>query len=372
MSLLVDQPAPQPQPARGRRRARRGSAILLTVGALMGGAAGAGALAATGALRSGGGSSSTTVVQRLASDGTTTSATSLNAGNVYASTGAGIVDITARSAQATATGSGFVLDSAGRIVTAAHVVKGATSITCKLQDGTSRTATVLGRDNATDVAVLKIDPSGLTLQPLKLGSSASLGVGQAIAAIGDPFNFDRSISTGIVSGLDRTIQAPNGFTVAHAIQTDAALNPGNSGGALADSSGRVVGVNTAVAGFGLGLAVPINTNTRHIISELMSSGRVRRAWLGVAGAPAPLPPQLAERLGQKRGLRLVEVVPGSPAAQAGLFLGDVLLTAGGRPVQGVQDVQRLMLGPAIGTRLAITVLRRGALVDVVAVPAPLD
>jgi S1-C subfamily serine protease len=122
----------------------------------------------------------------------------------------------------------------------------------------------------------------------------------------------------------------------------------------------------------VGLAVPINSTTRQIIWELMSSGRVRRAWLGVAGAPAPLPPNLAARLGQRRGLRLVEVVPGSPAGQAGLYVGDIMLTAGGKPVTGVQDVQRLMLGRAIGARLPITVLRKGALVDVVAVPAPLE
>src|SRR6266545_4791665 len=149
------------------------------------------------------------------------------------------------------------------------------------------------------------------------------------------------------------------------------LNPGNSGGALAESTGKVVGINTAVAGFGLGLAVPINGTTRQIISELMSTGKVRRAWLGVAGMPVPLPQPFADRFQQRKGLRLVEVVPGSPAAQAGLFLGDVMLHAGGQSVQSVQDVQRLMLGQAIGTRLSITVLRRGALVDVIAVPAPL-
>jgi S1-C subfamily serine protease len=133
----------------------------------------------------------------------------------------------------------------------------------------------------------------------------------------------------------------------------------------------VVGINTAVAGIGVGLAVPINTTTRSIISELISTGKVRRAWLGVAGAPAPLPPQLAQKLKQRRGLRLMEVVPGSPAAKAGLFLGDVIVSAGGKPVQGVQDIQRHMLGSAIGARLPLTVLRRGAFVDVVAIPAPL-
>ena len=155
------------------------------------------------------------------------------------------------------------------------------------------------------------------------------------------------------------------------IQTDAALNPGNSGGALADSAGRVVGVNTAVAGIGVGLAVPVNSTTRWIISELMSHGRVRRAWLGVAGVPVPLPPPVAARLGQRRGLRVVEVVPGSPAGLAPLYLGDVIVSAGGAPVESVQTLQRLLLGPAIGTRVPITVLRRGAFVDVLALPQEL-
>src|SRR5437763_11497402 len=158
-----------------------------------------------------------------------------------------------------------------------------------------------------------------------------------------------SVTAGVVSGLGRSIPARDGRHVRlidNVIQTDAALNPGNSGGALANSASEVIGINTAVAGYGLGLAVPVNGPTRYIISELMSTGRVRRAWLGVAGMPVPLPPPLAARLGQERGLRLVEVVPGSPAAVAGLFLGGVLVTAGGRPAQGVQDIQRLMLGPA--------------------------
>jgi S1-C subfamily serine protease len=183
-----------------------------------------------------------------------------------------------------------------------------------------------------------------------------------------------SVTAGVVSGLGRSIPTRDGRNVRlidDVIQTDAALNPGNSGGALSDSAGRMVGVNTAVAGYGLGLAVPINSTTRQIIGELVSNRQVRRAWLGVAGAPAPLPPALAERLGQKVGLRVVEVVPGSPAGVAGIYLGDVILTAGGRPVPNVQALLKLMLGPAIGTRLPMTVLRRGALVDVVAVPAEL-
>jgi S1-C subfamily serine protease len=183
------------------------------------------------------------------------------------------------------------------------------------------------------------------------------------------------VTAGVVSGLGRSLPARDGRYVRlidDVIQTDAALNPGNSGGALADSTGRVVGINTAVAGYGLGLAVPVNTTTRQIISELVADGKVRRAWLGVAGTPVPLPPAVAERLGQRRGLRVAEVVPGSPAGVAGIYLGDIILTAGGQPMQSMQALQRQMLGPAIGVRLPITVLRRGALVDVVAVPQQLS
>jgi len=196
-----------------------------------------------------------------------------------------------------------------------------------------------------------------------------------VVAVGNPLGLAGSVTAGVVSGLGRSLPIGDGRRarlIDDVIQTDAALNPGNSGGALADSSGKVVGINTAVAGIGLGLAVPINSTTRSIISELMSTGRVRRAWLGVAGAPAPLPPPVAQKLGQRRGLRLLEVVPGSPAAKAGLFLGDVIVSAGGKAVQGVQDIQRQMLGSAIGSRLPLTVLRRGAFVDVIAVPAQLS
>src|SRR6185312_14867862 len=184
-----------------------------------------------------------------------------------------------------------------------------------------------------------------------------------------------SVTAGVVSGLGRSIPARDGrFTrlIDDVIQTDAALNPGNSGGALSDARGRVVGINTAVAGYGLGLAVPINSTTRQIISELTSSGRVRRAWLGVAGAPIPLLPAFSARLGRRNGLRVIEVIPGSPAGIAGIYLGDIIVSAGGRPVENVQALQRLMLGPAIGARLPITLIRRDALVDVISVPTALN
>jgi S1-C subfamily serine protease len=156
------------------------------------------------------------------------------------------------------------------------------------------------------------------------------------------------------------------------IQTDAALNPGNSGGALATSSGEVVGINNAVAGVGVGLAVPINDTTRRIISSLLNEGRVRRAYLGVAGTPAPLPPGLAARTDQARGLRIVEVVPDGPASRAGIHEGDLMLTAAGQPIASAQELQRLMLAEAIGRQLPITVVRNGALVDVIATPVELE
>jgi S1-C subfamily serine protease len=155
------------------------------------------------------------------------------------------------------------------------------------------------------------------------------------------------------------------------IQTDAALNPGNSGGALADAASRVVGINTAVAGWGLGLAVPINDTTRRIIGSLVADGRVRRAYLGLVSTPAPLPARLAERTGRRRGLRIVDVVPGSPADRSGLKAGDLVLEADRRPVADAQSLQRLLFGDAIGRPLPMTVYRRGAMVDVITLPSEL-
>lgn len=271
---------------------------------------------------------------------------------------------------ASGAGSGFFFTPDGYLLTNSHVIEQAGAVEVVLGDGTRHQADVFGHDVHTDLAVLRIG----TREPqphLVLGESAKLKVGQIAIAIGNPLGFSQTVTTGVISALGRTLAGRYGRSIHDVIQTDAALNPGNSGGALADSSGLVIGVNTAVAGYGLGLAVPINSTTRQIISELLSTGRVRRAWLGVAGAPAPLPPQVAARLGRRVGLRVAEVVPGSPAGLAGLYLGDLIITAGGKPVENVQALQRLMLGPAIGTRLPITVLRKGALVDVVAVPTEL-
>ena len=186
-----------------------------------------------------------------------------------------------------------------------------------------------------------------------------------MVAVGNPLGLAGSVTAGVVSALGRSLPTRSGSAarlVEDVIQTDAALNPGNSGGALADSQARVVGINTAVAGVGVGLAVPVNATSRKIISTLMQHGRVRRAYLGLVSVPAPLPAQQRERWGRANGLRVAEVVPGGPAARAGLRAGDLLLTAAGQPVEKAQDLQRLMFDDAIGRPLAITVFRNGALV----------
>jgi S1-C subfamily serine protease len=284
-----------------------------------------------------------------------------------------VAALSVRTARGAGAGSAVTFTDDGFLLTSAHVVAGAGSGTATFSDGLEERFDVVGADPLSDLAVLRARAA--SAPPATLGDADGLRIGQLVVAVGNPMGLAGSVTAGVVSGLGRSIPARDGRNlrlIDDVIQTDAALNPGNSGGALADSAGRVVGVNTAVAGYGLGLAVPINSTTRQIISELLSTGKVRRAWLGVAGVPVPLPPPLTERLGQRTGLRVVEVVPGSPAGVAGIYLGDIVVSAGGRPVQTVQALQRLMLGPAIGTRLPLTVLRRGALVDVVAVPAPLE
>jgi S1-C subfamily serine protease len=283
-----------------------------------------------------------------------------------------VAALAVRTARGAGAGSAVTFTDDGFLLTSAHVVAGATNGTATFGDGLETRFDVVGADPLSDLAVLRVRATGAP--PAELGDADRLRIGQLVVAVGNPMGLAGSVTAGVVSGLGRSIPARDGRNlrlIDDVIQTDAALNPGNSGGALANSNGWVIGVNTAVAGYGLGLAVPINPNTRQIIGELVSTGRVRRAWLGVAGAPVPLPPPIAERLEQKMGLRVVEVVPGSPAGVAGIYLGDVIISAGGRPVSNVQALQRLMLGPAIGTRMPVTVLRRGAFVDVVTVPAEL-
>ena len=268
-------------------------------------------------------------------------------------------------------GSGVVIGDRV-LVTNAHVVGRAQHVTAAFSDGTRHQAGVVGVDRLSDLAVLRATDD--TPPPVTLGDAAGLQVGQLVVAIGNPLGLAGSVTAGVVSGLGRSLPARSGThtrMIEDVIQTDAALNPGNSGGALVDTSVRLVGVNTAVAGVGLGLAVPINATTRQILATLLEDGYVRRSVLGVAVAPAPLPPGLAERLGRTQGVRLVQVVPGGPADRAGLRTGDLVVTIGGQPVQDAQTLQRRLFEHPPGRPLAITTFRSGAMVDVIARPEPL-
>jgi S1-C subfamily serine protease len=267
-------------------------------------------------------------------------------------------------------GSAVVFTADGFLLTNAHVVGQAAGGTAAFSDGTTAAFTVVGADPLSDLAVVRA--TGDTPEPAELGEADDLVVGQLVVAVGNPLGLSGSVTAGVVSALGRSLPAGEYGLIEDVIQTDAALNPGNSGGALADSRARVVGINTAVAGVGLGLAVPINKTTRRIVAALMHDGRVRRAYLGVVVAPAPVPPPWRPRLGGRAtGLRVASTVSGGPAHRAGLRPGDLLLTAGGQEVATAQDLQRLMFAEAIGRSLPITVMRNGALVDVIAEPAEL-
>jgi S1-C subfamily serine protease len=269
-------------------------------------------------------------------------------------------------------GSGVVFTDDGFLLTNAHVVGRFARGLAAFVDGSETPFDVVGSDPLSDLAVLRARAS--TPPAARLGDADSLVVGQLVVAVGNPLGLAGSVTAGVVSGLGRSLPTRSGRAgrvIEDVIQTDAALNPGNSGGALADANGRVVGINTAVAGVGLGLAVPMNATTRRIVAALLAEGRVRRAYLGLVSMPAPLPAPIAERTGQRRGLRLVEVVAGGPAAYAGLKAGDLVLSVGRTPVSDAQGIQRLLFAEAIGVPLPITVLRNGAMVDVMATPTEL-
>jgi S1-C subfamily serine protease len=328
---------------------------------LAGGLLVVGVLLASGALDGG----STTEVTTVKEAAATTPVANTSGGGttadkaLYESTSPGVVEIKSvisggvesqvspfggepEQSESSATGSGFIVDEEGTVVTAAHVVDEASSVKVILQDGTVRSAEVLGVDDATDIAVIRFDPEGIELQPLELGDSASLKVGASVAAIGAPFEYAWSFSTGIVSGLDRTIQAPNGFTVSHAIQTDAAVNPGNSGGPLLDAEGDVIGVVDQIAtdgsadqSSGVGFAVPSNLVAAEL-QQLEAGETVEHAYLGVSTGTASA---------GAAGAQIAEVVPGSPAAEAGLRQGDVITALGEESIASTED-----LVAAIATR----------------------
>jgi S1-C subfamily serine protease len=270
-------------------------------------------------------------------------------------------------------GSGVVITPDGFLVTSAHVVAAGSAASASFLDGTEYDVDVVGADALSDLAVARARAT--TLTPLRIGNADQLRVGQLVVAVGNPMGFSGSVTSGVVSGLGRSLATADGNGhrrfIEDVIQTDAALNPGNSGGALADSHARLIGVNTAVAGMGLGLAVPMNGTTQAILAALMRNGRVRRAYLGIAGGTRPLPPPIAERLGRKAGVEVHEVVSGSPAAGGKLRAGDVIVSVGGVGVSKAGDLQRLMVEAKIGTKLALTVMRGDALIDLDVVPVEL-
>lgn len=269
-------------------------------------------------------------------------------------------------------GAAVALTDDGLLVTAAHVVQSASRGLVGFADGAEHELELVGLDPLSDLALVRAR-GGRTV-PAELGDADRLRVGQLVVAIGNPLGYSGTVTAGVVSGLGRSLPTRWGRQrriLDNVIQTDAALNPGNSGGALADARARVVGVNTAVAGVGLGLAVPIDATTRRILEALRRDGRVRRGYLGIAGGTQPLPPELAGRLGQPRALRVAEVVGGSPAAEAGLRPNDLVVACGGLPVTKAGDLQGQMVGAVVGQALELEVLRGGRLLRLALVPVEL-
>jgi S1-C subfamily serine protease len=270
-------------------------------------------------------------------------------------------------------GSGVVITPDGFLVTSAHVMAQARTASASFIDGTEYELDLVGADPLSDLAIARARAA--TLEPIPIGDADTLRVGQLVVAIGNPMGFSGSVTSGVVSGLGRSLATADGNGrrrfVEDIIQTDAALNPGNSGGALADWRARLIGVNTAVAGMGLGLAVPINATTQAILSALMRNGRVRRAYLGIAGGTRALPPAMVQKLSRKAGVEVQEVVSGSPAAAAGLRSGDVIVSVGEAGVAKAGDLQRLMVEARIGSKLPLTVLRADHLVTLDVVPVEL-
>jgi serine protease Do len=271
-------------------------------------------------------------------------------------------------------GSAVVITPDGFTLTSAHVVartegRGRASFV----DGRELEFEVVGSDPLSDLAVLRVDARDLV--PAELGDAERLRVGQLVVAIGNPHGFTGSVTAGVVSALGRSLPTRSGANVRvvdNVIQTDAALNPGNSGGALADGHGRVVGINTAVAGVGLGLAVPINTATRRVVAALMTEGRFRRAYLGIAGGPRPLPPKLARTLGRTSGVEVVQVVEGGPADRAGLRPEDLIVELDGTAIEGMDDLQRVVVNELIGRSVRAGIVREGREIELELVPAELE
>jgi S1-C subfamily serine protease len=278
----------------------------------------------------------------------------------------------AREGRPDGTGSAVVFAQDGFLLTSAHVVSRGTIGVAAFTDGTETSFDVAGSDPLSDLAVLRVDMGRLAAA--ELGDADRLRVGQLVVAVGSPLGFAGSVTAGVVSALGRSLVTRERNAtriVENVIQTDAALNPGNSGGALADASGRVVGINTALAGVGLGLAVPIDTATRRIIGALVHDGRVRRAYLGIAGQSRPLPPRVARALERRAGIGVQEVVPGSPADETGIRAGDLILDVDEVAVTDAGDLARIMTDERIGRPIVLRILRLGEVMRLWAIPVEL-
>jgi S1-C subfamily serine protease len=270
-------------------------------------------------------------------------------------------------------GSGVVITPDGFLITSAHVIIGSERGSASFVDGRELDFEVVGADPLSDLAVVRTGAPDLV--PAMLGDADRLRVGQLVVAIGNPLGLSGTVTAGVVSALGRSFPTRTGAAtrmVENVIQTDAALNPGNSGGALVDGQGRVVGINTAVAGIGLGLAIPMNVTTRRIVAALMSEGRFHRAYLGIVSGPRPLPPRLARQIGRHSGLEIVQVVEGSPAARTGLRPEDLIVDVDGTPVTSSADLQRLMVSEVIGKTVNVTLFRKGRVLSVPITPAKLE
>lgn len=362
---------------------RRAGALALP--AVVGAAAALGVLAGTGQL----GGGDTTIIRESAS-GLSTSVSSTESDAAAAETPApskglsveqvvkrespAVVLISNETAQGGSLGSGFLIDDQGHVITNAHVVDGATKTTVTFQDGTEGKGTILGVDKSTDVAVIKVSKLPAGVHPVPLGNSGDLTVGQDVVAIGNPYGYSGTATTGIVSALKRAIQSPSGFTIQNAIQTDAAINQGNSGGPLFDSDGRVIGINSQIASenggnVGIGFAVPIDT-VRPIVDSIISGGKAQHAWIGIQGRE--LTPGLAQKLGLdgKRGVVIASLDDRGPASDAGLKAadkadaavptgGDLIVAVNGKPVTDMADVAEAVASRKVGDQITVTVLRDG-------------
>jgi putative serine protease PepD len=345
-------------------------ALITLASALIGAGALAAILFATGAVH-GRTTATTQAAAEPVTAGPAVGSESLHPTALYADTAPGVVDIIGRGTatvqspsgptteHSTSTGAGVVLDRQGHILTADHVVQGSLSVSVKFANGTTRSVRVTGRDPATDLAVLSVNPSGLTLHPIALGDSAGLQVGDPVSAIGDPFGYPRSMSVGIVSGLDRTIAGLNGFSIAHAVQTDAAIDPGNSGGPLLNAAGQVIGVVDQIAtggsgadsSTGVGFAVPSNI-AKAELSDLERGSTPTHAYLGVGTAPAV-------DVDGGAGVIVESVQSASPAAKAGVRVGDIVETVDGKALRGVNDLIAAVSTGRPGQTLTLGV-QRGA------------